>query len=63
MSKNEFAQANTIAATGESGINQIFIVLQSLCNIAAVMWGSSSCPSNREGLRDSLGGSGLSFLI
>src|SRR5208283_4581668 len=23
----------------------------------------SSCPSNREGLRDSLGGSGLSFLI
>ena len=25
--------------------------------------GSSSCPSNREGLGDSLGGSGLSFLL
>ena len=24
---------------------------------------SSSCPSNREGLEDSLGGSGLSFLL
>jgi hypothetical protein len=24
---------------------------------------SSSCPSNREGLKDSLGGSGLSFLV
>ena len=41
------------------------MVLSRICNIPAISRGyvDTSCPSNREGLWDGLGGSGLSFLI
>src|SRR5579864_2599022 len=54
-----FSQATTIPAVrNSSDFHHSAIPLQHPVSTVE----SSSCPSNREGLRDSLGGSGLSFL-
>ena len=56
------SQPNTIAALAQ----QEFTRYSSFCNPIATShstFNSSSYPSNREGLEDSLGGSGLSFLF
>src|SRR6266496_306172 len=55
-------QPITIAAPrtpNSSDIHSFAILLQH----ASGTFNSSSCPSNREGFEDSLGGSGLSFLL
>src|SRR5215471_21240932 len=44
-------------------IHQIFTNLQSVCNISAVPWGHQVTLLTGRVLKDSLGGSGLSFLL
>src|SRR5579863_8151377 len=55
-------QANTIAAPADLNSSDIHHSATTLQHLDSTVR-SSSCPSNREGLKDSLGGSGLSFLL
>ena len=61
MSKSRTQTTNIAAppASNSPDIHHFAIHLQHLTSTVE----SSSCPSNREGLEDSLGGSGLSFLL
>ena len=61
MSKSRTQTTNIAAppAPNSPDIHHFAIRLQHLASTVK----SSRCPSNREGLGDSLGGSGLSFLL
>jgi hypothetical protein len=55
-------QTTNIAALPASNSPDIHHSATGLQHLASTVE-SSICPSNREGLEDSLGGSGLSFLL
>jgi hypothetical protein len=61
MSNSE-TQTTNIAALSAPISSDIHHSATRLQHLASTVK-SSSCPSNREGLEDSLGGSGLSFLL